>query len=85
MNVFPLGDRVLVAEEKAESVSAMGIIIEGGTGDSKTCKVLSVGPEVKNITEGERVFVDWSKGLIIKIDGAQRVLVPESAIVAIVT
>lgn len=85
MNIHPMRNNVLVAEELgSEKLSTMGIVIAGGDKDTKACKVLAVGPDTTSVKEGDRVLVDWAKGKILHVDGKQRVLLPEDAIMAAV-
>ena len=81
----PLGKKVLIAENKRENQTASGIIIEGkdAHGESKTGKVLAVGPEVTTVQVGDTVLLEWNKAQIVTLDGAQRVVVLEENIVAI--
>jgi co-chaperonin GroES (HSP10) len=83
MSIKMLRDKILVAENKAASSTSSGIIIEGGVGESKTAKVLAVGPDVKNVREGHDIYLNWSKGQIVRIDGEQRVIVAEEDVAAI--
>jgi chaperonin GroES len=85
MAVRPLGKKVLVAENKRESQTASGIIIEGKDvqGESKTATVLAIGPEVKSVEVGQVVLLMWNKGAVVTIDGAQRVMILEEDIVAV--
>lgn len=86
MNVLPLKDKVLVAENKKENTTASGIVIEGagGLGESKTGTVLAVGPDVKDVKVGDVIYLEWNKAQVVTIDGAQRVMVKEENIVAVV-
>jgi len=85
MQFRPLGKKVLVAENKRENQTASGLIIEGqdAHGESKTGKVLAVGPEVTTVQVGDTVLLEWNKAQIVTLDGAQRVVVLEENIVAI--
>jgi len=85
MAVRPLGKKVLVAENKRESQTASGIILEGtqGLGESKTGTVLAIGPEVKAVEVGNKVLLMWNKAAVVTIDGAQRVMILEEDIVAV--
>ena len=85
MAVRPLGKKVLVAENKRESQTASGIIIEGKDvqGESKTATVLAIGPEVKSVEVGQVVLLMWNKGAVVTIDGNQRVMILEEDIVAV--
>lgn len=85
MAVRPLGKKVLVAEIKRENTTASGIIIEGRDvqGESKTGKVLAIGPEVTEVQVGDTVLLEWNKAQMVTVDGAQRVIVLEENIVAV--
>lgn len=86
MNVLPLKDKVLVAENKKENTTASGIVIEGagGLGESKTGTVLAIGPDVKDVKVGDVIYLEWNKAQVVTIDGAQRVMIKEENIVAVV-
>lgn len=85
MPVRPLGKKVLVAENKRENQTASGIIIEGrdAGGESKTATVLAIGPDVKSVEVGNKVLLMWNKGAVVTVDGAQRVMILEEDIVAV--
>lgn len=82
-NIKPLKDIVLVAENKREATTASGIILESGTGDSKTATILAIGPKVESVKVGDKVLINWTKGQIVSINGAQRVMIKEEDIVAV--
>jgi chaperonin GroES len=85
MNVLPLKDKVLVAENRKENTTASGIVIEGvgGLGESKTGTVLAIGPDVKDVKVGNVIYLEWNKAQVVTIDGAQRVMIKEENIVAV--
>jgi chaperonin GroES len=85
MAVRPLGKKVLIAENKRENTTASGIVLEGGQGlgESKTGTVLAIGPEVKAVEVGNKVLLMWNKGAVVTVDGAQRVMILEEDIVAV--
>ena len=84
--VFPLGKKILAAEVKKERKSEGGLILEGVSSVKETAaaRILAVGPEVKTIKVGDVVYLDWSKTKLVIIDGAQRVIVDEEDITALV-
>ena len=86
MNVLPLKDKVLVAENKRENTTSSGIVIEGasGLGESKTGTVLAIGPDVKDVKVGDIIYLEWNKAQVVTIDGSQRVMIKEEFIVAVV-
>jgi chaperonin GroES len=81
----PLGKRVLVAENKAETKTESGIILEGATSvrESKTATVLAIGPEVTLVNVGDVVLIEWNKSQIVVLEGAQRVILNEDDVVAV--
>lgn len=86
MNVIPMNDRVLVAENKKENVTASGIVLEGarGVGDTAQATVLAIGKDVKDIEVGNVVLLDWSKASPVKIGDVQRAMIKEEFIIAVV-
>lgn len=85
MNVTPLQDRVLVAENKKEDTTESGIIIEGARGVGNTAKatVLAIGPSVKDVKVGDVVLLDWGKASPIKVGDVQRAMIKEEFILAV--
>jgi co-chaperonin GroES (HSP10) len=85
MTFKPLGKKVLVAENKRENQTASGIIIEGRDiqGESRTGTVLAIGPEVTSVAVNDKILLDWSKSAVVTLDGAQRVVILEENIVAV--
>lgn len=84
MAVKPLKDIVLIAENKKESQTASGIILDGqGLGESKTGTVLAIGPKVDAVQVGDKVLLMWNKAQVVNVDGAQRVMIKQEDIVAV--
>jgi chaperonin GroES len=85
MSVRPLGKKVLIAEIKRENTTSSGIIIEGrdAGGESRSGKVLAIGPEVTEVKVDDKVLLEWNKAAVVTVDGAQRVMVLEEHIVAV--
>ena len=83
MNIVPMKDKVLVAETKKDSVTSTGIIIEGRDGNTASGKVLAIGPDVTDVKVGDTIYLDWSKTSLVKVDGAQRVIVKQEDIFAV--
>lgn len=86
MNVQPLKNKVLVAENKtSDKTSDSGIILDGANSvrDSRAGTVLAVGPEVTEVAVGDVIYLDWTKGSVVKVGDAQRVIVSVKDIVAV--
>ena len=84
--VFPLGTKLLAAEIKKERKSESGIILENVSSVKETAaaRVLAVGPDVKNVKVGDEVYIDWAKTKLVVLDGAQRVILDQEDVHAIV-
>lgn len=84
--VFPLGTKLLAAEVKKERKSESGIILEGtkSVNETAAARVLAVGPDVTNVKVGNEVYIDWSKTKLVVIDGAQRVILDQEDVHAII-
>jgi co-chaperonin GroES (HSP10) len=85
MQFKPLKDKVLVAENNSENKSESGIILDHANSvrESKTGTVLAIGPDVTEVQVGNKILLDWSKASVVKVDDAQRVIIKETDIVAI--
>jgi len=85
MELTPLKDRVLVAENKKEETTTSGIIIEGarGVGDTAKATVLAIGPDVKDVAVGDVVLLDWAKASPVKVGDVQRAMIKEEFIIAV--
>ena len=85
MIVKPLHKKVLVAENKTETVTESGLILEGANSvrESKRATVIAVGPEVTTVKVGDVVLLEWNKASVVKIGDAQRAMIDEDNIVAV--
>ena len=84
MNIQPLHDKVLIAENKRESTTTSGIILDSqGVGESKSGTVLAIGPDVTDVKVGDVIYLMWNKAQIVKVGDAQRVIIKQEDIVAV--
>jgi co-chaperonin GroES (HSP10) len=85
MIVKPLFKKVLVAEIKAVTKSEAGIILDNANSvrEQNRAKVLAIGPDVTDVKEGDTILLDWTKASVVKIEGAQRAIVDQDHIVAV--
>ena len=85
MIVKPLKDKVLIAEGKKDTVTDSGIILDRrGLGNTTPGIVVAVGPDVKEVKEGDTVYLDWSKSSPVNVDGVERVMISEKEIFALI-
>lgn len=84
--VFPLNTKVLAAEVKKERKSESGIILEGtkSVNETAAARILAVGPDVSKVRVGDEVYLDWTKTKLVVIEGAQRVILDEEDVHAII-
>lgn len=84
MNIQPLKDKVLVAENNRQATTQSGIILDSqGTGESKSGTVLAIGPDVTDVKVGDVIYLMWNKAQIVKVGDAQRVIIKQEDIVAV--
>ena len=85
--IIPLKKKILVAENKRDNTTSSGIVIQGADrhGESKSAKVLAVGPDVdpNDVKVGDTVYLMWTKAQAVNIDGAQRAIVDIDDVVAV--
>ncbi|QEN03828.1 co-chaperone GroES [Thiospirochaeta perfilievii] len=87
MKIKPLGDRVLIKIEEAETKTASGLFIPQ-TAQEKTQQgvVVTIGDDTETITvkAGDKVMYDKYAGTPVKIDSADHLIVQMSDIIAII-
>ena len=86
MEVKPLRKKVLIAENKTERKTDSGIILEGANSVRESLKatVLAVGPDVTAVRVGDVIILEWHKASVIKVGDAQRAMIDEDNIIAVV-
>lgn len=86
MNIKPLKKLVLVAENASNNtLSSGGIILDNADSirDSRSGTVLAIGPDVTMVSVGDKILLEWNKGHMVKVGDAQRVMISEDYIVAV--
>lgn len=84
--IRPMNNFVYLAKRKKDVVSKGGIHLDIGgingvvASDTWQCEVLAIGPDVTEVKVGDVCIVNWHKAQEVVIDGARRVMVPESEI-----
>lgn len=56
----PLGNKVIVERIEQTNTTASGIIIKGSTGEPDKARVISAGPDAKEVSEGDVVLLNWN-------------------------
>jgi co-chaperonin GroES (HSP10) len=85
MEIRPMSDRVLIAQNAKQETTESGIILEGtrGTGEITKATVLAIGPDVTEVKVGDVVLPEWAKASPVKIDGKERAMIKEEFIIAV--
>ncbi|MCB9838942.1 MAG: co-chaperone GroES [Phycisphaeraceae bacterium] len=95
LNIRPLGDKVIVQRDEADSITESGIYLPEQAKDTpKTGVVLAVGDGALNTDTGERIPLTVSKGdrvvfssyagSEVKLDDQELLIMTESEILAII-
>jgi co-chaperonin GroES (HSP10) len=86
MEIKPLKKRVLIAENNTERKTESGIVLDGIKSMKETpiATVLAIGPEVTLVNVGDVILPDWSKASVVKVANAQRAMIDEEHIIAVV-
>lgn len=87
MKVKPLGDRILIKIEEAETKTASGIFIpQSAQEKTQTGVVVAIGDDTDAISvkTGDKVMYDKYAGTSVKIDGADHLIVNIGDVIAIV-
>jgi chaperonin GroES len=58
----PLHDKVLIERIVKENTTKSGIVLTRSDGPD-VAKIIAVGPEVKDVSVGEIVLLDWNKAV----------------------
>ena len=88
MKLQPIGDRILLKVEAAETKTAGGLIIPDTAQEkTQTGKVVAVGDDKDaiKVKKGDRVMFDKYAGTNVKIDGDDHLIVKMQDIIATVS
>ena len=81
--IKPLGDRVVAVKEKAKEKTSSGLFLPESSKEKPVfAKVISVGPDVKNIKEDDKIIYKEYSTTDLKIDGSDFLIVKEEDILA---
>lgn len=82
MSIKPLADRVVAKKDAATSTTASGILLGEAKEKPNTATVESIGPDVKNIKNGDRILYREYSATEIKLDGTDYLIVKEEDVLA---
>lgn len=85
MNIKPINNMVLVNQVESDKTTASGIILTSDKGNGPAmAEILAVGPLVTSVAVGDKVFLNWGKGIPITLESKLYALIPEEEITAVV-
>lgn len=85
MEIRPLNDRILIAQNAKQNTTDSGIILgDRGTGEITKATVLAIGPDVTEVKVGDVIIPEWAKSSPVKIGDVQRAMIKEEHIIAVV-
>lgn len=83
--IQPLGDYVVAQTEKAETKTASGLYIPGGSQEKpKVAKVVAVAKDVKSVKVGDRIIYKSYSNTDVKVGTEDYLLVKEEDVLATV-
>ena len=86
MKLKPMADNILLKQNEAEETTSFGIILATTNKEKPAIyEVVSVGPDVKGVANGDKVVVGNFVGSDIKLDGVDYKFVKLEDVLAVVT
>ena len=85
MSMKPLGDREVLKQQEAEEKTKSGIILPDSAKEKpQAAVVVSVGPDVDQVKEGDKVIYTEYAGTEVKYQEEEYTIVDQKDIIAIV-
>ena len=85
MSMKPLGDRVVLKQQEAEEKTKSGIILPDSAKEKpQAAVVISIGPDVDQVREGDKVIYTEYAGTEVKYQEEEYTIVDQKDIIAIV-
>ena len=85
MSMKPLGDRVVLKQQEAEEKTKSGIILPDSAKEKpQAAVVVSVGPDVDQVKEGDKVIYTEYAGTEVKYQEEEYTIVDQKDIITIV-
>ena len=82
MAIKPLADRVVAKKDAAVEQTASGILLGEAKEKQNTAIIESVGPDVKTVKKGDKIFYKEYSTTEVKLDGVEYIIVKEEDVLA---
>jgi co-chaperonin GroES (HSP10) len=79
----PIKKNVLIEIIKPEEKTSSGLIITGGTGETKFARVIEIGKDVTMVKKDEKVLPDWRHTKDVKYNDKVYSVIHEDNIMAV--
>ena len=85
VNIHPLADYVVAVSLEAQTKTASGLYLPGGTAEKpKVAKIVAVGETVSRVKVGDQIIYKSYSPTEVKVEKVEYLLVKEEDILAIV-
>lgn len=84
--IEPLGERIVAVREEAQTKTASGLYLpETAKEKSVIAKVVAVGPDAKDLKDGDRIVYKEYSTTELKVDGVEYLILKQEDVLAKVT
>ena len=83
MKLVPLHDKIAVVRIKNKAETESGILLTKSVDAVDRAKVVSIGPDVKDVKVNDTLLIDWNKTSMSKFDGIPIYMVSEKDVIGV--
>ena len=84
MKIKPIGSRMLVRPDGADSETGSGIMLRATDKDLQQWgTVVSIGPEVREVNPGDRILFEKFAGSPVEVESAAHLIMDESDVIGV--
>ncbi len=81
--IRPLKNRLVLKQEEADKTTKSGLILAGEKEKPEIAQVISIGREVEDIKEGDRVFYKKYSTTTVKMDDVEYLIIEDKDVLAV--
>lgn len=83
MKLVPLYDKIAVVRIKNKAETESGILLTKSVDAVDRAKVVSIGPDVKDVKVNDTLLIDWNKTSMSKFDDIPIYMVSEKDVIGV--